>query len=163
MGARHLTWLHALACLLALGELAVLRSTGASTAGLVLVVAVAVVATAAAVAGERGAGHRTVAVTAGLALLYPVAGYLAVLVGVGLGTLPLALNGGVIDHDGLPVFLAGPLSAALPVLLYLAGTGAFDTTVVVRDPDPPVGRPRRGIARLPAGDQAATAGEQRAV
>jgi hypothetical protein len=134
MAARRLTWLHPVACLLVLAELATLLSTGASTAGLVLVVAVAVGATTAAVAGERGrVRHRAVALTAGLALLYPVAGYLALFVGIGLGTLPLGLNGGAIDYDGLPVFLGGPLSAALPVLLYLAGTGALDVTVEPRD------------------------------
>jgi hypothetical protein len=73
-----------------------------------------------------------VALTAGLALLYPAACYLAVVVGIGVGTLPLALNGGVVDYDGLPVFLAGPISAALPVLLYLVGTGTFASTVAAR-------------------------------
>ncbi len=136
MAARRLTWLHVLASCLVLAELAALLSTGTSAAGLVLILAVVVVATAAAVAGERGrVRQRVVAVTAGLTLLYPVAGYVAVFFAVGLGTLPLALNGGVIDYDGLPIFLTGPLSAALPVLLYLAGSGALDITVAPRDAD----------------------------
>ena len=135
LAARRLTWLHPVACLLAAAELAAILSTGVFTfTGLALIVAVPVSATAAAVAGERGrVRHRTVAFTAGLALLYPAACYLAVVVGIGVGTLPLALNGGVVDYDGLPVFLAGPISAALPVLLYLTCTGTFASTVAPRD------------------------------
>jgi hypothetical protein len=132
MAARRLTWLHLVTACLVLAELAVLLASGASSAGLVVIVAVAVVATAAAVAGERGrVRHRAVALAGGLALLYPVAGYLAVFLAVGLGTLPLALNGGVIDYDGLPIFLAGPFSAGLPVLLYFGGTGALGVTAAV--------------------------------
>jgi hypothetical protein len=138
MAAGRLTWLHPVACSLVLAELGVLVSTRAEAGGLVLVVASAVAGTAAAVAGERGrVRHQAVAVTASLALLYPVAGYLAVLVGFGVGAFPLALNGGTIDYDGLPIFLAGPFSAAFPVLLYLAGTEAFGSTVEPRDRDDP--------------------------
>jgi hypothetical protein len=135
LAARELTWLHPVACLLVAAELVTIVSTGifAST-GLALVVAVPVAATAAAVAGERGrVRHRAVAFAMGLALLYPAACYLAVVVGIPAGTVPLALNGGVIDYDGLPVFLAGPISAALPVLLYLTGTGTFTSAAEPRD------------------------------
>ena len=129
MAARRLTWLHPVACFLVLAELVALVSTRNATAGMMLTFAAVVTATAAAVAGERGrVWHPQVAIAAGGSLLYPVAGVMAFFVSFRLGAIPLALNGGEIDYDGLPVFLTGPLSAALPVLLYLSGAGAFDAT-----------------------------------
>ncbi|MET0523174.1 MAG: hypothetical protein ABWZ91_00105 [Nocardioides sp.] len=134
LAARRLTWLHAVASCMALAELAALLTTNASAAGMALTLALVVAATAAAVAGERGRVRcGAVALAACLALAYPVVGFFAFFFGFGIGTLPLALNGGVIDYDGLPVFLGGPLSAALPVLLYLACSGAPEATATVRD------------------------------
>ncbi|MEJ7796109.1 MAG: hypothetical protein WKF50_11195 [Nocardioides sp.] len=133
MAARRLTWLHPVACFLVLAELVALISTGKSAAWMMLTLAAVVTATAAAVAGERGrVWHPAVAVTAGCALLYPGAVLFAILASFTLGGFPLALNGGEIDYDGLPVFLTGPLSAAFPVLLYLAGAGASAETVAPR-------------------------------
>ena len=130
LAARRFTWLHSVACLLVVAEVVALVSTGVSTStGLALVVAAAVGATAAAVAGERGrVRHRAVLATAALALLYPAGFAVAVVGGIALDTVPLALNGGAIDYDGLPVFLAGPIFGAFPVLLYLAGTGVLAST-----------------------------------
>lgn len=134
MAARRLTWLHPVACFLVLAELVALISAGTSAAWMVLTLAAVMTATAAAVAGERGrVWHPAVAVTAGCALLlYPFAVLFAMLASFTLGGFPLALNGGEIDYDGLPVFLTGPLSAAFPVLLYLAGAGTSAETVAPR-------------------------------
>lgn len=134
LAAPRLTWLHPVACLLATAELVAILSTGLVTStGLALLVAVIVAATAAAVAGERGrVRHRAVATAAGLALLYPMASFLAFVLGFSVGALPLTLNGGEVDYDGLPIFLAGPISASLPVLLYLAGTGVAASTAEPR-------------------------------
>ena len=127
LAARRLTWLHAVASVLALAELVALVSMGESTALMVLIWVAVVVATAAAVAGERGrVWHRAVAVAAGLTLLYPIACYVSLFFSASFGGLPLELNGGEIDYDGVPVFLTGPFSAVLPVLLYLLGSAAFD-------------------------------------
>ena len=69
---------------------------------------------------------------AGMTLLYPVACYVGFHLSARLGALPLGLNGGEIEHDGLPVFLTGPFSAVLLVWLYVAGSGAFDRPVEPR-------------------------------
>ena len=123
LAARQRTWLHPVACLLAVALWVVIRATGFSPAALVLFMVLVVTATVAAVAGERErVWSRAVAFTAGLALLYPFAAYMAVLAGIGVGAVPLALNGGAIEYDGLPMFMAGPLSAAYPVLLYMIAT-----------------------------------------
>ncbi len=128
LAARRLTWLYLVASVLALAELVALVSTEMSAAVMVLIWVAVVVATAAAVAGERGrVWHRAVAVTAGMTVLYPVACYVGFHLSARLGALPLGLSGGEIDYDGLPVFLTGPFSAVLLVWLYLAGSGAFDT------------------------------------
>jgi hypothetical protein len=125
LAARRLTWLHAVAFALALAELVALVSTGESAALMVLIWVAVVVATAATVAGERErVWHWSVAVAAGLALLYPIACYVGLFISVSFGRLPLELNGGEIDYDGVPVFLTGPFSAVLPVLLYLASSGS---------------------------------------
>ena len=125
LAARRLTWLHAVASVLAVAELVALVSTEESAALMVLIGVAVVVATAAAVAGEREpVWHRAVAVAAGLALLFPIACYVGLIFSVSFGRLPLEFNGGEIDYDGVPVFLTGPFSAVLPVLLYLAGSGS---------------------------------------
>lgn len=133
LAARRLTWLHAVASVITLAELVALVSMGMSAAVIALIWVAVVVATAAAVAGERGrVWHRAVAVGAGMTLLYPVACYVGFHLSARLGALPLGLNGGEIEHDGLPVFLTGPFSAVLLVWLYVAGSGAFDRPVEPR-------------------------------
>jgi hypothetical protein len=136
LAARRLTWLHAVAAVLALTELVALVSTEKSAALMVLIWVAVVVATGAAVAGERGrVWHRAVPVAASLALLYPVSCYLSLFFSASFGGLPLELNGGEIDYDGVPVFLTGPFSAVLPVLLYLFGSAAFDLVGKTRGGD----------------------------
>jgi hypothetical protein len=130
MAARRLTWLHAVASVLALGELVALVSTEQSAALIVLIAVAVLVATAAAVAGERGrVWHRAVTVAAGQTLLYPIACYVSFFFSANFGGLPLNLNGGEIDYDGVPVFLTGPFSAVLPVLVYLTGSKFFEGLV----------------------------------
>ena len=59
------------------------------------------------------------------------------MMGIGLGSVPLELNGGHIDYDGLPIFLAGPISAVI-VALTVWGAGWIvlppETQVTCRDP-----------------------------
>ena len=122
LAARRLTWLHAVASVLALAELVALVSTEESAALLVFIWVAVVVATAAAVAGERGrVWHRRWRLLPVSPCCTPLPVTAASSSPSASGALPLELNGGEIDYDGVPVFLTGPFSAVLPVLLYLAG------------------------------------------
>jgi presenilin-like A22 family membrane protease len=78
------------------------------------------------VAGDGCRPSRVVSAAVLCGLSYPFALWLSVMLGIYVGLAPLALNGGHVDYDGLPVFLTGPISAVFVVAFVAWGSGWWD-------------------------------------
>ena len=134
LGAKRLTVLHAVAAVaggLGLFFAAVESDVWWQLASLCAVVALV---TAAAVAGEGSRPRRVAAAAILSGLLYLPFFWVCLLFQFGLGAVPLELNGGHIDYDGLPVFLSGPLSAVIVVAFVMWGAGWFEPPEADRSP-----------------------------
>lgn len=83
--------------------------------------------TSAAVAGEMGRGGNRRAVVAGVitAVTYLPVLFVSLFPAIFLGAPALELNGGGIGVDGLPIYLVGPLSAWMAVVVYLTAVNRW--------------------------------------
>ena len=115
LGATRLTWLH-VAAVVAVAGMGLLFAAPAMSLGWrglgAVCVAVAVL-TASIVAGAGSSPLRVAVAAVFSGLSYPLVLAMSAMMGFGLGSVPLGLNGGHIDYDGLPIFLAGPISAVI--------------------------------------------------
>lgn len=97
--------------------------------------------TAVAVAGEVVEGRtlrRIVVAGVVSALAYLPAAWMALFMNFALGAAALDLNGGHIDVDGLPIYLAGPLSAWMAVLTYLVAVNHWTIFIPKAEREAPI-------------------------
>lgn len=144
LGMRRLTPFRAAVVVVTVAGLALLFATPALSFDWVEIGALCVAAavlTGCIVAGAGSSPLRVAVAAVVTGLSYPLVLWISAMMGFGLGSVPLGLNGGQIDYDGLPIFLAGPISAMI-VAFTVWGAGWIvlppETQSTRRDPAHPM-------------------------